>query len=172
MTRKEQYRNSGGYFGIGVYHPKYADQHRHAVAIGLNLGASFIFSIGPRFPDRALDHVVRADPALGQQSDTAMTHRHIPYMRFESVFEARHAMPLVEWIAIEQTESSNTLYEYLHPKRAAYLLGAEDSGLPKSVIDACRATVEIPSARCLNVAAAGTVILYDRNAKSARQANA
>ena len=167
MTRKEQYRDSGGYFGIGVYHPKYAINIGTLWRSALNLGASFIFSIGPRFPEAALDHVVRADPALGQQSDTAMTHRHIPYMRFESVIEARHTVPLVDWIAIEQTESSRSLPEYLHPNRAAYLLGAEDNGLPKDVIEACRAVVEIPSARCLNVAAAGTVVLYDRNTKAA-----
>ena len=49
-----------------------------------------------------------------------------------------------------------------HPERAAYLLGAEDHGLSPAVLAMCHRIVVLPGRHCLNVAVAGSLILYDR----------
>lgn len=168
MTRAEQGRNGRGYFGIGVYHPKKAVNVGTLWRSAFNMGASFIFTIGERFPAKAWNNIVNADAALGQVSDTCATYRHLPYMRFEDMEGARQGLPLVDWVAVELAPDSVPLPKFKHPRRVAYLLGAEDHGLPGDVLAACSAVVEIPTVRCINVSAAGTVVLYDRNAKAAR----
>eukprot|EP00966_Prymnesium_polylepis_P085538 1980378-Prymnesium_polylepis.1 len=59
------------------------------------------------------------------------------------------------------------LDEFEHPDRAVYLLGAEDTGLPKSVVHACHQHVALPAERyeSYNVAMAGSIVMYDRIAK-------
>ena len=56
---------------------------------------------------------------------------------------------------------------FQHPKRAIYLLGAEDTGLPPMIVDACHFHVTIPTVRSssFNVAMAGTIVMYDRLVK-------
>lgn len=56
---------------------------------------------------------------------------------------------------------------YIHPNRAIYLLGVEDNGLPDAVLGQCQQVVEIPASTCLNVAVAGSIVMYDRAAKLA-----
>lgn len=60
-----------------------------------------------------------------------------------------------------------------HPLRALYLLGAEDHGLPPEVLARCHEVVQVPSPSpySLNVAVAGSLVLYDRyRAATAAQA--
>lgn len=71
-----------------------------------------------------------------------------------------------ELICIETDKNSNNLVDFEHPKRAVYLLGAEDNGLSKEIMDApWKKVVYIPGRVCLNVASAGSIVLYDRVAK-------
>jgi tRNA G18 (ribose-2'-O)-methylase SpoU len=68
---------------------------------------------------------------------------------------------------VEFDPRARPLDRYVHPERACYLLGAEDTGLPKHVLDRCRDLVQIPAtAYCLNVAVAGSIVMYDRAAKT------
>ena len=59
------------------------------------------------------------------------------------------------------------LEKFTHPERAIYLLGAEDYGLPKEIIDRCQKTINVltPKDISLNVATAGSIVMYDRNLK-------
>jgi len=61
-----------------------------------------------------------------------------------------------------------TLPSFVHPEAAVYLLGAEDSGLPPDVRSMCERLVEIPTKKpySLNVACAGSIVMYDRIAKA------
>lgn len=68
-------------------------------------------------------------------------------------------------VAVELDERARPLQWYVHPERACYILGAEDNGLPRRVIDRCRDVVQIPGDYCLNVAVAGSIVLYDRVSK-------
>ena len=47
-----------------------------------------------------------------------------------------------------------------------YLLGAEDSGISKNILAKCQYVLKIPGDYCLNVATAGSIIMYDRIVKS------
>lgn len=49
--------------------------------------------------------------------------------------------------------------------RAVYLLGNESSGLPKDILAGCVSTVALPGHFSLNVAVAGSIVLYDRVSK-------
>ena len=59
------------------------------------------------------------------------------------------------------------LADFAHPERAVYLLGAEDTGLPQAVTQAAAFHVALPSVRdsSFNVAAAGSILMYDRHVK-------
>ena len=46
-----------------------------------------------------------------------------------------------------------------------YVLGAEDIGLSEKAQTICEDVIYIPSNRCLNVAVAGSIIMYDRFCK-------
>jgi len=69
------------------------------------------------------------------------------------------------WVAVEM--GGTPLEEFEHPDRAVYLLGSEDTGLPKAVTQACHLHVALPSTRyeSYNVAMAGSIVMYDRLAK-------
>ncbi len=45
------------------------------------------------------------------------------------------------------------------------MLGAEDNGLTKKALSKCLEIIYIPTKYCINVAATGTVIMYDRISK-------
>lgn len=114
------------------------------------LGASFMFTAGRRYPQQA--------------SDTIKAWKHTPYFEFpddETLFDAipKGCIP----IAVEM--GGKPLETLVHPERAVYILGAEDTGVPKRVLDRCPYTVTIPGDHSLNVAVAGSIILYDRIAK-------
>lgn len=141
-----------GYFAIGIYGCKNSINIGTLWRSAANMGAAYIFTVGHRYKQ--------------QSSDTVKAFRHIPLFEYVSFAEMYKALPRDCWlIGVEQSASAHNLPGFAHPERAVYLLGAEDHGLPESVLSGCHATVQIPSARCLNVAVAGSIVVYDRNAK-------
>lgn len=58
------------------------------------------------------------------------------------------------------------IVEFKHPKQGCYILGAEDSGLPLDVIEECTKIVKLPGERSLNLAVAGSIVLFDRIQKA------
>lgn len=143
-----------GYFGIGIYHNK------HGVNIGtlwrsaMIYDAAFIFTIGRRYRK--------------QSSDTLKAIRHIPYFNLSDweAFEVFRPHDC-ELISIENTGEVVGLSDFQHPIRCLYLLGAEDHGIPREILDKSQAIVKIetPEPFCLNVAVAGTIIMHDRFTK-------
>ncbi len=145
-----------GYFGIGVYHPK-TEENIGTLWREANLfGADFIFTIGKRYKHQA--------------SDTMKTPNHLPLFEFNSVEEFNKTMPKnARKICIELNEKSIPLNIFIHPERAIYILGAEDYGLPQTLLSEYDQIVEIPQARKIcssNVAISGSIVLYDRFVKS------
>lgn len=138
-----------GYFGIGIYHAKTIENVGTLWRSANIMGAAFIFTIGARYKPQA--------------SDTLNTPLHVPlyqYRDFEHFNESRpHNCQLV---GIEQTPDAVDLKAFKHPERAVYLLGAEDHGLPPAIIAKCQSIVSIDTSRCLNVAVAGSLVMYDR----------
>jgi tRNA G18 (ribose-2'-O)-methylase SpoU len=138
-----------GYFEIGIYNGKTAVNLGTLWRSAFQLGASGIFIIGQRFSKQA--------------SDTVKAWRSIPlreYTDFNHFLSCRPYDCLL--IGVEMGGSS--LAEYHHPERAIYLLGAEDHGLPKTVMDKCNVIISLDSinTESYNVAVAGTLVMYHR----------
>lgn len=140
-----------GYCGIGVYGSKSSANVGTLWRSAGNMGAAFIFTVGRRFPHQA--------------ADTIKAWKHVPYLEVDALDQ----LPIPKGCAlvgVEQAPRARSLPGFKHPERAIYLLGAEDRGLPPETLACCDHIVEIPSDRCLNVATAGSIVLYDRNAKA------
>lgn len=69
-------------------------------------------------------------------------------------------------VAVEFMDKAESLYDFQHPENAVYVFGPEDGSLGRVALSHCHRFVTIPSAHCLNLAAAVYVVLYDRMMKS------
>lgn len=67
-------------------------------------------------------------------------------------------------VCVELAAAARPLHTFVHPERAVYLLGAEDHGLPAAALERYP-LVSAPSDWSLNVATAGSIVLYDRLVK-------
>ncbi len=96
-------------------------------------------------------------------ADTMKVYRHIPVVRVDDVFDALpfDCVP----VAVDLLDGATPLPSYVHPERAFYIFGAEDRTLGARITDRCRDVVFIPTNRCMNLAAAVNVVLYDRAVK-------
>lgn len=65
-------------------------------------------------------------------------------------------------IGIQNGKMQEILETFHHPRRCMYLLGAEDHGLSKAVMEKCHYIVKFKSEKSLNVTVAGRIVLYDR----------
>ena len=63
------------------------------------------------------------------------------------------------WVAIEM--GGTPLQDFVHPPRAVYVLGSEDNGLNRPIVEACQCHVALPKwtgrSSSYNVAMAGTL---------------
>lgn len=141
-----------GYFGIGIF------DFRHDMNCGtlfrsaLAFGSDFIFTIGR--------------PYKTQSSDTCNSKKHIPCYNYRNCDDFIAHLPTgCQPVIIEIDDKAHSLEKFVHPERACYLLGSEGGGIPKSIIQKYQ-VVKIPTQICLNVATAGSIVLYDRVAKS------
>jgi tRNA G18 (ribose-2'-O)-methylase SpoU len=139
-----------GWCGIGIERSKTPVNVGTLWRSAAILGADFIFTVGKRYPKQA--------------SDTVKAWRHIPLWEFENLDDLRtpYDCPL---IGVEMEDRARMLADYTHPRRAVYLLGAEDNGLTKRALDRCHELIRLPGAYSLNVAVAGSIVLHDRAAK-------
>lgn len=96
-------------------------------------------------------------------SNTTKTHRHIPVLVVDDVFDIipHGCVP----IAVDIIEGAYSLPSYVHPDRAFYIFGAEDATLGAKTTNRCRDVVSVPTHFCMNLAATVNVILYDRLVK-------
>ena len=68
-------------------------------------------------------------------------------------------------VPIEIHEQAIRLETFDHPRAAIYVFGPEEGSVPSWIIGELGPAVRIPSVGCLNLAAAVSVVLYDRAAK-------
>ena len=143
-----------GYFGIGCMGMKTADNYGTLFRTAQIIGADFIFLIGARFKKQA--------------SDTMKSWRHLPLFEYDDFADFNKHRPYdCRLVGVELTDTATPIEYYKHPKQACYLLGAEDNGLSKEAIEACQDIVILPGERSMNVAVAGSIVLYDRVVKRA-----
>ena len=143
-----------GYCGIGIVNGKTVANLGTLWRSAYCLGADFIFTIGARYSK--------------QSSDTVRAYRHIPLWNFIDFEDFNTHRPYgCVLVGIELTDRSKPLGTFCHPERAIYLLGQEDGSLSPQILDKCNHIIQFTSKHCLNVASAGTVVLYDRQMKNA-----
>lgn len=149
---------TGSWFGIGIIRGKSASNHGSLWRSALQFGASLTFTIGKRYEKKTEGC-----------ADIFKTHRQIPCLAFEDSTSFLNNSPIDAKIVVVEYGGSN-LVEFKHPKRAMYILGSEDCGVPPVLVQQAHCHVSIPTAEgrpaSLNVAAAGSVVLYDRYMKS------
>jgi tRNA G18 (ribose-2'-O)-methylase SpoU len=151
MSRHHAVENGPrGFFGIGIWHGKCGDNVGTLWRSAFQLGASFIYTIGRRYPR--------------QSADTVKAYRHVPLYEYDAFDPEMIPLGCV-LVGVEM--GGDPLPEFTHPMSAIYMLGAEDSGLSKEMAGRCHRVVSIPALRTAsyNVAMAGTLVMYDRMAK-------
>lgn len=147
---------NSGFFGIGIYQPKFDENigtlWRHAYLYN----ASFIFKIG------------NSDKRFTLCTDTTKSYRHVPHYFYKSFNDFKESLPYkAKVIGVEMTESAVYLNKYSHPKQAIYLLGPEDYGLPQDILNQCDDVIKLysPKPHSMNVAVTGSIVMYDRTIK-------
>lgn len=139
----------GRYFAIGIEHGKTEHNIGTLWRSAQIFGASYIFTIGRRYKR--------------QSSDTLKTWANIPLFHYDNVDELYDNLPYdCQLVGIEILPGTIPLRNFVHPKRVCYLLGAEDHGLTKEAIEKCHHLIQLPGKFCLNVAVAGSIVMYDR----------
>ena len=150
-----------GYFGIGIENPKTDTNVGTLWRSAYIMGAAFVFTIGKEYKH--------------QGSDTAKSWRHLP-LYFYPDFDTFHtSLPYdCHLVGVELHTKSVPLPSFDHPERCVYLLGAEARGISKKALKQCEHIIELPSNKkiSLNVATAGSIVMYDREAKSNKKASA
>ena len=141
-----------GFFGIGIQNGKTPENLGVLWRSAQNMGASYIFTIGNRYAKQACD----THKAVG-----AMPYFH--YDTFEDFFSNLPKGAML--VGVELDKKSEDLETFQHPRRCVYLLGAEDHGLSKMAKEKSHYLVKFQSILSLNVSVAGSIVMYDRQAK-------
>lgn len=144
-----------GYFGIGVWEPKFEDNLGMLFRSAHAFGADFVFTIGHRYKR---DYV-----------NTSKFERHIPLYHYVDFEDFKSHLPhAAQTVGIELTDEATPLESFAHPKQSVYLLGGEDRTLPPEITSQLDSVCKFNTSLCTNVAVAGSIVLYDREAKAVR----
>ena len=137
-----------GYFGVAVYQPKTENNVGTLYRSARLMGAVFLAQIGRRF--------------RYQCSDTLHSERHVPMLEYQSFEDFFAHLPYdCRLVGVELDDAAKELTGFRHPERAVYLLGAEDRGLSREIMSTCHELIRVETG-CLNVAVAGSIVLYER----------
>lgn len=141
-----------GYFGVAVYRPK-TDMNVGTLWRSAHVfGAAFLAVIEGRYRK--------------QPSDTMQSARHVPLYTFDTFADFQAHRPQgCQLVGVELVAGARSVVDFGHPERAVYLLGPEDGSLPPAVLSHCQSVIDIPGSHCLNLAVAGSIVLFDRIAK-------
>ncbi|MBN9292881.1 MAG: RNA methyltransferase [Flavobacteriia bacterium] len=144
-----QTKNSEGYYAIGVYKHKTDHNIGTLWRTAYILGASYIFTVGNKYKK--------------QSSDVVRAWSRIPLFHYDTVDDLFNNIPHdCRVIGVEIDDSAIDLKEFQHPKRAIYLLGSENFGLPEEVKERCHFLIKLPGNSSLNVAVTGSIVCYER----------
>jgi len=141
-----------GYCAIGVFRGKTYHNIGTLWRSAFVLGASYIFSVESKYKK--------------QSSDVVKAWSRIPLFHYSSFEELLKNIPYdCRLVGVEIDDRAEFLHGFKHPKRAIYLLGAEDSGLPEYVREKCHFLIKLPGNSSLNVGVTGSIVLHDRLTK-------
>lgn len=139
-----------GYFGIGVEGLSKPMNAGTLFRSAHAFGASFVFTIGGVWQEREAN-----------LSDTSDSAGQVPHYHFSGLGELQlpHRCALV---GIELLDEAVELPSFRHPRCAAYVLGPERGSLSPELTALCDHIIRIPTSFCINLAIAGSIVLYDR----------
>jgi tRNA(Leu) C34 or U34 (ribose-2'-O)-methylase TrmL len=139
---------------VGLWQPKSDSNVGSVLRASQAFGANMVAVCGSRYRRAA--------------TDTTKAYRHIPTLTVDDLFAV---IPFAcVPVAVDILDGAHELPTYAHPESAFYIFGPEDGTLGRAITDRCRDKLLIPTAFCLNLAAAVNVVLYDRLAKQRRRA--
>jgi len=142
-----------GFLCVGIFHNKFECNLGGLMRSALCFGAAYVFTIGRRYKPTAADTV----GAINQ----------LPVFHYLTLDDATNHLPIgCQLVGVELADNAESLHNFTHPYKSCLLLGAEDHGLPQKVLERCHRVVQIPGLKhCLNVATAGSLVMYDRQLK-------
>ncbi len=139
-----------GYFAIGAENISKPMNLGSLVRSAHAFGASFFFTIAPKFAAREV-----------RLSDTSDAAKHLPLYTYDAVDEL--ALPRgCALIGVELGEDAVELPSFPHPSAAAYVFGPERGALSPELQARCQQLVKIPTKFSLNLGIAGAIVMYDR----------
>jgi tRNA G18 (ribose-2'-O)-methylase SpoU len=142
---------------MGIWHANKSENVGTLFRSSYAFSANYIYTIGRKYDKQA--------------SDTPNSNLQIPYFHFvDSKDFLSHVPKHARIVCIEIDDNAYSLPNFCHPEQAVYLLGSECGGLPREILEKSL-IVQIPSRICLNVATAGSIVLYDRRAKNERKSS-
>ena len=144
--------NDEGYYAIGIFRGKTHHNLGTLWRSAFVLGAKYIFTIENKYKK--------------QTSDVVRAWSRIPLFHYKTFEEFTKNIPYdCQVIGVELTDDATFLHEFEHPKRAIYILGAEDAGLPDFVLERCQKVIKLPGFSSLNVGVTGAIVMHDRVTK-------
>lgn len=144
--------NEEGYYAIGIFRGKTHHNLGTLWRSAFVLGAKYIFTIENKYKK--------------QTSDVVRAWSRIPLFHYKSFEDFTKNIPYdCQVIGVELTDDATFLHEFEHPKRAIYILGAEDAGLPDFVLERCQKVIKLPGNSSLNVGVTGAIVMHDRVSK-------
>lgn len=139
-----------GFFGIGVEGLSKPMNAGTLFRSAHAFGASFVFTLGGVWHQREAD-----------LSDTSGSVNQMPHYHFAGLAELR--LPeRCALVGIELIDEAVELPSFRHPRCAAYVLGPERGSLSPALVARCEHVIRIPTRFCINVAIAGSIVMYDR----------
>ena len=149
MVDSHRYLSMRGYFGIGAEGISKPMNLGNLIRSAHAFGASFVFLVDAHY-------TVGCVP-----SDTSQAEKQLPLYRFDRVDQL--VLPKgCALIGVELRDDATLLPSFRHPLNAAYVFGPERSSLSPAMVARCAHVVRIPTRFCINLAAAGAIVMYDR----------
>lgn len=152
MARLKTQEQSPNFYGIGILNVSNEVNVGTLWRSAYVMGASFIFTVGRQYHQ--------------QGSDVYQSWTKIPLYHYDTVEDLKANLPYsTQLIGVELDPNAQALSDFKHPDRAVYLLGSEMHGLPDTTLEQCHQLVQLPGSLSLNVAATGSIVIYDRISK-------
>jgi len=143
---------------IILINPKYPHNVAAAIRACSCFGINDLFWTGDRVDPSEYERLPREERMKG--------YKDVTWKRSDKPFHLIPARDQLHVVAVELVPGATSLVDYEHPHDSAvYIFGPEDGTIPQVYRRWCHRFLYIPSAHCLNLAAALNVVLYDRRAK-------